>query len=95
MSAHIRAEPAPSRRRPTAPFRRRLGGLAAVALAALIQGCTATPHAPFNGPDPSNPHARVPVVGYRSTIGSYESRRPVEPVPWREQNERVAPAPKQ
>jgi len=27
-------------------------------------------------------------------IGPYQSQRPVEPAPWREQNEQIAPAPK-
>ncbi len=38
--------------------------------------------------------ARVPPSAYRSTLGSYTSQRPVEPTPWREQNERIAPSPK-
>jgi hypothetical protein len=46
------------------------------------------------GPDPADPGAGAPRVGYRSTIGSYKSQRPVEPGPWAEQNEPVAPQPK-
>jgi hypothetical protein len=60
------------------------------AIAVGLSGCAAT-GAPVVGPDPSDPNVRVPRVGYRSTIGSYTSQRPVSPVPWQEQNRRVAP----
>ena len=69
-----------------------LGGLAAVIfIASLIAGCASTPRSPFVGPDPSNPAARTSPVSGRSTVAPYVSRRPVDPVPWREQNQRVAP----
>ena len=64
-------------------------------LAALIAGCADVPPRPLIGADPADPAARVPPVRYRSTIGPYTSQRPVEPAPWGEQNERVAPEPKQ
>jgi len=60
-------------------------------LALFTQGCSGAPPAPLAAADPSDPAARAPPVGYRSTIGSYKSQRPVEPAPWGEQNERVAP----
>ena len=63
-------------------------------LAPLTHGCSGAPPAPLAAADPSDPGARAPRVGYRSTIGSYKSQRPVEPAPWGEQNERVAPGPK-
>jgi hypothetical protein len=63
-------------------------------LASLTPGCSGAPPAPLTAADPSDPAARAPPVGYRSTIGSYKSQRPVEPAPWGEQNERVAPRPK-
>ena len=56
-------------------------------------GCTGAPRSPTVGPDPSNPSARTPAVGYRSTTAPYVTRRPVDPAPWREQNERVGPPP--
>jgi hypothetical protein len=62
--------------------------------ALLTFGCSATPPASMAGGDPSNPGARAPRVDYRSTIGSYKSQRPVEPGPWGEQNQSVAPQPK-
>ena len=63
-------------------------------LALLTGGCSAAPRAPFVGPDPSDPGARAPPVGYRSTTAPYSSQRPVEPGPWGEQNQRVVPQPK-
>jgi hypothetical protein len=66
--------------------------LAACAL--LAQGCAASPPRPFQGADASNPNARVPPTAYRPALGTYSSQRPVEPAPWRERNDRVAPEPK-
>jgi hypothetical protein len=63
-------------------------------LALLTHGCSGAPPAPLAAADPSDPGARAPPVGYRSTVGSYKSQRPVEPAPWGEENERVAPQPK-
>jgi len=57
--------------------------------------CLAAPERPFAGPDPSDPAVRVPAAAYRPVLGGYRSQRPVEPAPWREQNDRVAPAEKQ
>lgn len=65
----------------------------ALLLTLTTAACAAPPHL-FAGPDPAVPSARVPAVGYGSTVGSYASQRPVAPGGWREQNERVAPQPK-
>ena len=95
MSAYIRAFHAAGKPAVTMPFQTNYGALpilAAVAL--LLAGCTDAPRSPVAGKDPADPGARAPRVGYRSTIGPYKSRRPVEPAPWREQNEQVTPAPK-
>jgi len=59
-------------------------------LTLLTHGCSGAP--PLAGADPSDPGARAPPVGYRSTIAPYKSQRPVEPGPWGEQN--IAPQPK-
>jgi hypothetical protein len=67
---------------------------ATCAVALVTHGCTAPPVAPVAGGDPSDPSARTPAVSYRSTTAPYSSQRPVEPGPWREQNERAAPPPK-
>jgi hypothetical protein len=93
MPRHLRAYTAAFERPWMTPFR--LCKLATIPLlAALANGCTTAPGAPSVGPDPANPYARTPAVSYRSTVAPFTSRRPVEPAPWQEQNERVAPAPK-
>ena len=66
-------------------------GLAVAAL--MLGGCVPTT-VPLAGADPADPAARVAGVGYRSTIAPYSSLRPTAPSSWREQNDRVAPAPK-
>jgi hypothetical protein len=63
-------------------------------LVLAIGGCAAAPRLHAFADDPADPLARVPATGYRSTLGSYTSLRPVEPLPWREQNERVTPRPR-
>ena len=65
-------------------------GLIAAALAALMAGgCAAAPPAAIlAAADPSTP---VPAARYSSVTAPYTRQRPVEPLPWRERNERVAP----
>jgi hypothetical protein len=62
--------------------------------ALLLAGWRDAPVRPFNQQNPADPWAPAPRVRYRSTIGPYKSRRPIEPAPWTEQNQRVAPQPK-
>jgi hypothetical protein len=96
MSASFRARYAAFFRRWALLCPPRFEALAAAAtLALLIAGCAAAPPQSFGGPDPSDSDVRVPAVRYRSTLGPFTSQRPVEPTAWREQNERVAPAPRQ
>lgn len=59
-------------------------------LAALMaSGCAAAPPAPhLAAADPSIP---VPAARYSSVTAPYTRQRPVEPLPWRERNDRVAP----
>jgi hypothetical protein len=77
------------------PFKVRFAGLALLSLAALVlAGWRDAPVPPRDAWNPDDPRAPVPRAGYRSTIGPYKSRRPVEPAPWNEQNRGVAPQPK-
>jgi hypothetical protein len=96
MSAHILAFCAAAKLAVTRSFRTGFGMLAILLSAALLllAGCTDAPKSPVAGPDPGDPGARAPRVGYRSTVAPYTSHRPVDPGPWVEQNERVAPQPK-
>ncbi|HKY88210.1 MAG TPA: hypothetical protein VJL90_15740 [Pseudorhodoplanes sp.] len=64
-----------------------------IALTLLAAACKPL-SVPLAGGDPSDPSAPVPKTRYQSSLGSYERQRPVEPEPWRQQNERVAPQPK-
>jgi hypothetical protein len=70
---------------------RTFAGLAAAAL--TLAGCMPAT-VPLAAADPADPGAKVAGVGYRSTVVPYTSLRPTAPSSWREQNERVAPAPK-
>jgi hypothetical protein len=72
----------------------RLSTLAGVAVVALTLGGCLPTAVPLAGADPADPGARVAGVGYRSTVAPYTSLRPTAPSSWREQNDRVAPAPK-
>lgn len=63
-----------------------------VSVGQFLAGCVTT--VPLAAPDPGDPGARVARVGYRSTIAPYVSLRPTSPVGWKDQNQRVAPTPK-
>jgi len=60
----------------------------------MLAACRDAPAPPLAGPHPADPAAPTAGVRYRSTTGGYTSQRPVEPAPWGEQNQRVAPQPK-
>jgi hypothetical protein len=70
---------------------RTLAGIVVTAL--TLAGCLPTT-VPLASADPADSGAKVAGVGYRSTIAPYTSLRPTAPSSWREQNDRVAPAPK-
>jgi hypothetical protein len=65
-----------------------------VAATTLASACSTDPPGPFVSRDPSDPRVRVPATTYRSTVAPYESLRPVEPAPWLQQNQQIAPQPK-
>jgi hypothetical protein len=97
MFAHIARRVAAIGRRPQALLKKPIGLLIVLlGVALLTQGCRIDPPpSPSAGPDPSDPRAPAPRSTYRSTLGAYTSQRPVEPAPWREQNQGIGPAPKQ
>jgi hypothetical protein len=68
--------------------------LAGMVVTAFTLGGCMPAAVPLAGADPADPGAKVAGVGYRSTIAPYTSLRPTAPSSWREQNQRVAPAPK-
>jgi hypothetical protein len=67
----------------------------AALIALLTAACTTLPAQPLAGLDPADPESPVPPARTGNALGTYVSQRPVGPAPWREQNERVAPKPKQ
>ena len=77
------------------PTARAMPTVGALLLCLLCSACFSTPERPIAGPDPSDPNVRAPSTAYRPVLGGYVRQRPVEPAPWREQNDRVAPARKQ
>jgi len=94
MLAHARTRAAAFARQTTPPKYRWARPAAVAALGLLIAACTPVPSVPLAGPDPANPHARVPALAYRSPVEPYVNRRPVDPLPWQGQNDRSAPASK-
>jgi hypothetical protein len=94
MFAHVRTRAAAFGRQLVTSIQRIAAVTAGASVVLLAQACSPPPPAPFAGPDPSDPRARVPAVAYRPAVAPYASQRPVEPLPWREQNDRIAPAPK-
>src|SRR5258708_2546190 len=95
MSVQIRTFDAAGRPTVTRAFRLEVGTLAMSAgLGLLLAGCTRAPRVASAGSGPAAPRARPPRVRSRSTIAPYNSQRPVEPGPWGQQNQGVAPQPK-
>lgn len=75
-------------------FETRFRVFGALAAAAVTLGGCLPATVPLAGPDPADPAAKVAGVGYRSTVAPYTRLRPTAPSSWRDQNDRVAPAPK-
>jgi hypothetical protein len=61
----------------------------------LLAACSRAPAQSLTASSPADPEVRVPPTRYSSTLGTYVSQRPVDPAPWKEQNERVAPRSKE
>jgi hypothetical protein len=94
MLAQLQAILAAVRSVVEAIFGVRFRALSAMAITVLTLGGCIPAAVPLVGADPADPGAKVARVGYRSTIAPYTSLRPTAPSSWREQNDRVAPAPK-
>lgn len=81
---------------PACPWR---AGLTRARARAIVGGCifvlsacsTAPPPGPYAGNDPADSAQPGSTIAPDSYLGVYVVRRPVEPLSWREQNERVAP----
>jgi hypothetical protein len=91
MSAKLPTRTGDSDRRSPPSFRTWIGTIA-IACALVPSACSHAPPSASVGPDPADPRAAVPPAAYRSTTAGYVRQRPVEPRPWTEQNQRVAPA---
>ena len=74
-----------------APLFARFRVIATLALMSAALGACSVASSQGSGPHPADPQARVPAANYRAVTGGYTSQRPVEPLPWRERNERVTP----
>ena len=71
--------------------RRAQSRLCAAGLCLLAAACSTPPDRLAAGPDPADASARGAVASYRPVLSGYTSQRPVDPAPWRERNDRVAP----
>jgi hypothetical protein len=67
----------------------------AAAAGLLIAGCKTPASLVAAGADPADADAPVAATAHRSTIDTYVRQRPVEPRPWIEQNQGVAPPTRQ
>lgn len=61
-----------------------------VATAVVLSACSGLPNIQA-GADPADPHAPAPRSRYAPVTAGTVDYRPVEPKPWLQQNERVAP----
>ncbi|MDQ2081054.1 hypothetical protein RA307_12755 [Xanthobacteraceae bacterium Astr-EGSB] len=66
----------------------------AAAAGLLMLGCKTSSPLVAAGIDPADANAPVAAATHRSTIDAYVRQRPVEPRPWSEQNQGVAPRPR-
>lgn len=61
-------------------------------VATMLAGCAASAQNRLLArADPADPSGPSRPVGYRSVTDGYVSQRPVNPAPWRQQNEQVTP----
>ena len=79
--------------RPATAFRLPKIALGLTWAALVLSGCSTLPPPPLDA-SAADPKAHARPVSYRSAIGGFVSRRPVDPGDWKTTNERVAPPPK-
>jgi uncharacterized lipoprotein YajG len=60
------------------------------AAVALLAGCSSPPDYNASG-GPADPGSRVPAQRYVPVTAGTVDYRPVDPLPWKERNEKVAP----
>jgi hypothetical protein len=65
-----------------------------IAAAALLTGCSDPPDFDASG-GPADPGSRVPAQRYVPVTAGTIDYKPVEPQPWKERNQEVAPKPEQ
>lgn len=94
MQAQLRAVRAAVHSVGEKPHLIRFRNLAVLAAVALTLAACMPATVPLAGQDPADPAAKVAGASHRSTVAPYSSLRPSAPSSWREQNDRVAPAPK-
>jgi hypothetical protein len=63
----------------------------AALFAFLTAACAASTAGPVAGLDAADPETPVPPVRTANALGGYVSQRPVDPAPWRQQNQNVTP----
>ncbi|RAI34337.1 hypothetical protein [Rhodoplanes serenus] len=63
------------------------------ALSAILSACSVPPPMAV-GLDPADPDVPVAPTRYRSVTAGTVDYRPIDPKPWAEQNQQVAPQPK-
>lgn len=67
--------------------------LVSAAVALFLSACSTQSPSPVSGSDPGDPSAPVPSARPASVTAGTADYRPVEPKPWLERNEGVAPKP--
>ena len=96
MFAPIRMRSAAIGMRGVASISRRISAPALVwVMAVATSACSApVPLPPLGAVHPADAEAPAPRASYRSVIGAYRGARPVDPKPWAERNQDVAPVKK-
>jgi hypothetical protein len=90
MFTHVRVRPAGIGLWDVASARVCLRTIGVMLLGLALGGCSVAA-SQGTATEAANPQARVPLTTYRPVTSGYQRQQPVEPLPWRERNERVTP----